>query len=321
MKIDIKYVENIFENLRQQNKSNFEEFYNNYKKLIYGVAFSILKNEDDSEDIVQNVFLKIYNATPDILPSNNQLSWIYVVTKNEALQLYKKRRKLESLDLLYEIPDNKDYILENIDNIEYNRLIRKLPLKQKEVISLKIVGDLTFKEIANLLAESESTIKWRYYKATHSLKLIISNLSLFICTLTLGIHNYINNKRANGTDTIINENNNTITENNSQTNITENITINDKPLTEETTDIDGELKGTLQNSASSESENKNDEELEDINQNTTENTIIDTNDENSQFTGNSTIYFTLSSIFLVLTIIFTIFFNKKPTKIKNKKSK
>lgn len=312
MKIDIKYVENIFENLRQQNKSNFEEFYNNYKKLIYGVAFSILKNKDDSEDIVQNVFLKIYNATPDILPSNNQLSWMYAVTKNEALQLYKKIQKQECLDLLYEIPDTKDYILDNIDNIEYNKLIRKLPLKQKEVISLKIVGDLTFKEIANLLGESESTIKWRYYKATHSLKLIISNLSLFICAMTLGIHNYINNKRANRTDTIINENSNTITE---------NITINDKPVREETTDIDSKLNYTYQNSANFESENKSNEKLEDINQNITENTTIDTNEENSQFTGSNTIYFTSSSIFLVLTIIFTIFFHKRPTKIKNRKSK
>lgn len=303
MKNDIKYIENIFENLKQQNKSNFEEFYNKYKKLIYGVAFSILKNKDDSEDIVQNVFLKIYNATPDILPSNNQLSWIYTVTKNEALQLYKKRQNLENLDLLYEIPDNKDYILENIDNIEYNMLIRKLPPKQKEIISLKIVGDLTFKEIASLLAESESTIKWRYYKATHYLKLIISNLSLFICTLTLGIHNYINNKRENDT-----------------------INDNKQQLTEEPTNNDSESKGTYQNSTSQNStsfdtEMKSDESIKDMYQNTTENTIIDTKDENSQFTGNNTIYFTLSSIFLVLTIIFTMFLSKKPTKIRNKKSK
>lgn len=313
-----KNIEKIFKELIAQNKSNYVDFYKEYKNLIYGIAFSILKNKDDSEDVVQNVFVKIYNAEPNILPSKNQLSWLYIVTKNEALQIYKKRNKLENLEILYEIPDNKDYILEDIDKIEYNKLIQNLPSKQKEVISLKILGNLTFNEIANLLNESENTIKWRYYKATHSLKIIITNLSLFICTLVLGIHNYTNSKKINAPETISNENINMLERNDTKTDnsMTDK---NSTKKTEESKSIYSELKDTTQNSTNSETKNEKDEMILNSNQNTIENTIIENNDIPSM--EKSTICFTLSFVFLILIIIFSIFLSNKPTKIRKKLSK
>lgn len=159
-----EYIKQFFNELKVHNKTNYENFYTTYKHLVYSISYSILKNKDDAEDIVQNVFVKLYNMSPEKLPQKNELSWLYTVTKNEALQLYKKNNKTTSLENIYEIPNTTNDIDKSIDFIEYNKLLSKLNPKQQEIISLKIISDLSFKDISKLLNENENTIKWRYYK-------------------------------------------------------------------------------------------------------------------------------------------------------------
>ena len=59
-KIDEKELNELFIELKHNNKIAFEKLYTKYNKLVYGIAFSILKNKEDSEDVVQIVFSKLY---------------------------------------------------------------------------------------------------------------------------------------------------------------------------------------------------------------------------------------------------------------------
>ena len=152
-----------------------EKLYNQYNKLVYGIAFSILKNNQDSEDIVQNVFTKLYTMDKSKLPNNNEATWIYSVTKNETLNFLQKKHSDISLENVYEIEDTDNEI---IDKDTYNRLISKLDDKEKEIISLKILANFSFDEIGTLLNKPTGTIKWKYYKSIHTLKILIGNISL-----------------------------------------------------------------------------------------------------------------------------------------------
>ena len=72
-KKDEKELEQLFKNLKNSNnKNDFEVFYDNYNNLVYRIAFTILKNKDDSEDIVQVVFSKIYTLPKDKLPTKTK---------------------------------------------------------------------------------------------------------------------------------------------------------------------------------------------------------------------------------------------------------
>ena len=75
----------IFQDLQQGDSKKLNNLYNEYNRLIYGIAFSISKNKEDSEDIVQIVFLKIFQMDKSKLPTNNEASWLYSLTKNETL--------------------------------------------------------------------------------------------------------------------------------------------------------------------------------------------------------------------------------------------
>jgi len=187
----IKYekgLEEIFNKLKScDNKENFELLYNNYNNLVYKIAFTILKNKDDSEDIVQVVFSKIYSLPKDKLPTKHILSWIYSVTKNESISLLRKKKNNMSIEEVYDIPDENDEINNSINKIEFKNLISKLDETEKEIISLKVISGLTFDEISKLLNKPIGTIKWKYYKSIYTLRLLLSNLGMFIVTFVIGL--------------------------------------------------------------------------------------------------------------------------------------
>ena len=189
-------LKRIFYELKTGNKHVIEDLYKKYYKIVYGIAFSILKNKEDSEDIVQIFFSKLYSLEKSKLPSNNESSWIYTTTKNEIINFLKKKRDNINYDSLYEIEDSKNELNKIIDRDNYNRLISKLNDTEKEIISLKILSNLSFEEISRLLNIPTGTVKWKYYKSINTLKLLLSNLSMFIVTFLSSIVVFKNKKKS-----------------------------------------------------------------------------------------------------------------------------
>lgn len=195
-KINVKKLEELFIKIKYGNKIAFEKLYNNYNKLIYSIAYSILKNKQDAENVVQIVFEKLYLIDKEKLPNRNESSWLYSITKNETINYLKRNKNNIDLDSIYNIEDDNNEINKIIDQDNYNRLISKLNNKEKEIISLKIISNLSFEEIGKLLKEPTGTIKWRYYKAVNTLKILLSNLGMFIITFVIGIKTLFNKKAS-----------------------------------------------------------------------------------------------------------------------------
>jgi len=124
-----------------------------------------------------------------MLPENNELSWLYMITKNQTIDYLRKKRNNIDLDDIYDIQDKNSKIQEIVDIDYYNRIISGLDEKEKEILSLKILSKFTFKEIGKILNIPTATVQWRYYKSIHTLKLLISNLALLIISITLFIKN------------------------------------------------------------------------------------------------------------------------------------
>lgn len=196
MKIDEKELNELFKEIKNNNKMAFEKLYSRYNKLVYGIAFSILKNKQDAEDMVQNVFTKIYSIDKNKLPSSNEASWLYSVTKNETINYLKNKKNNIDLDSIYELEDNNNEIDKIINQDKYNRIISRLNEKEREIVSLKILSNLSFEEIGKILNVPTGTIKWRYYKSVHTLKLLLSNLGMFIISFITTIAVFKNNQKS-----------------------------------------------------------------------------------------------------------------------------
>ena len=290
-RIDEKELKQLFTELKSSNnKVAFETLYKKYNKLVYRIAFTILKNKEDSEDIVQAVFSKIYSLPKDKLPIDNIATWFYSVTKNEAISLYRKRKNTVDLDTMYEIADSDNEINRIVDQDRYNRILSRLNDKEKEIVSLKILTNLTFEEIAKILGQPTGTVKWRYYKSIHTLKLLFSNLGMFIVTLVIGLKTMFitKNKTKNEPNTSIKDETN-----------------NNQEKSE------SNIKSAPQTNNNYDFKNENQEQTKEEMQIPTYEPI----------NPNSIGILTLSSIFLLFTIIFLINFIKYQLKRKGKTSK
>lgn len=290
-KINIEELKELFIEIKYSNNIGFEKIYKKYRNLVYGIAFSLLKNKHDSEDIVQIVFTKIYSIDKNKLPVKNEASWLYSVTKNETLNFMKKKKDDISLDDIYEIPDNNNELIKLIDQDNYNRLISKLDNIEKEIVSLKILANLSFEEIGKLLNKPTRTIKWKYYKSINTLKLLLSNLSMFIVTFLSSIFTFKNKKKSSI----------------------------DTELKEDVEDVtkDENIAGAPQKE---EHKDKN-EIVVDQETNKQENIIIETPSINNDINNIGIGLMSLSAIFLFMTIIFSIIFTKHQLNRRKKLSK
>lgn len=299
IKIDDKEFNELFIELKHNNKIAFEKLYTKYNKLVYGIAFSILKNKEDSEDVVQIVFSKLYKIDKNKLPSNKEASWLYTLTKNETISFLRKKNNDINLESIYEIEDKDNEINNIIDQVEFNRLISGLNDKEKQIISLKILANLSFDEIGKLLNEPTGTIKWRYYKSIHTLKILLSNLGMFIVTFVIGIKTLFNKKISNKIE---------------QEEIIEDSQIeqNQENLEDEAT------KSEIQESLKDETNNDINESQ---NEGIKEEIGIPEQPNTEQINYYGVGILSISSIFLIITITFTIIFVKYQLKRNKKTSK
>lgn len=291
-KINEKQLKEIFIELKKGNTTPIEKLYKNYNKLIYGIAYSILKQKEDSEDIVQNIFSKISQIDKNKLPTNKEASWLYTLTQNETITFLRKKRNNIDIENIYEIEDANNEINNIIDKVQFNKLICKLNEKEKQIISLKIISNLSFEEIGKLLNEPIGTIKWRYYKSINNLKIMLSNFAIFVITFIVGIKTLLNKK---------------ITNNQIKEEIKENAEIN-------------QTNNEKENSKTETSKDKenNRDEINNINQITKEETIIIESENKKEINYYGIGILSISAIFLIITIIFFI---KYQLKLKKKPSK
>lgn len=276
-------LEQLFKKMKQGNPQIIQELYKRYNKVVYGIAFSILKNKEDAEDVVQIVFSKLYQMDKSKLPKEKAGSWLYSVTKNEAFAIIRKKHENIKLENIYHCEKEENEIDNMIDKDSYDKLINKLDKKEQEIISLKILAGLTFQEIAEVLGESINTIKWRYYKSIYSLRIMLGNLSIFLITAILGINSIKKQKK-------------------------------DSTMIEETNEIKEETNDFRE-------EQKKEDMAQKEETNSLENTIVQEETITNHTNYLSIGMFSISAIFLILTITFSIFLIKHQLNARKKSSK
>ncbi len=143
---------------------------------MYGIAFSIVKKEDASEDIVHNVICKLLLLNPSKFPISSELTWLYTVVKNESL-IFLRNDKHISFDAvaIEPIVEDKD-IHDFIDMDSYYSMIKGLRDEQQQVVTLKVLGGYTHKEIFQMLGKPIGTIQWIYNTSIKKLKIILTSV-------------------------------------------------------------------------------------------------------------------------------------------------
>ncbi|RKF38679.1 RNA polymerase subunit sigma-70 [Sphingobacterium siyangense] len=167
--------------LKKRDRGAFAQIYDRYSMMIYYKINQMLREEDVSKDLVQDLFTAIWEKSDLIKDDVGISSYLYVASRNRVLR-YIQRAKTKS-DYLNEIGKYSlrvsDETLEKIDEKDLMLLITneiaKLPTKMREVFELSRLEDLSHREIAERLNLSESTVKKQVQNALKILKARLSH--------------------------------------------------------------------------------------------------------------------------------------------------
>lgn len=320
-KIDKEELHSLFQGVANREKEKFNILYVKYKKLVNAIAFSITKNNEDAEDIVQIVFTKIWNMNEDNLPIKNESTWLYTLTKNETINFLRKQKPTINIDELYYMNKEDKQIKELLDKDAYNKIIAKLHPKEQEIVSLKILSNLSFREISEILDIPIGTVQWKYYKALHTLKILLSNLSMFLATISLFILQKSVNRNKKRPNVEHPEQENIITNEKEEIESDEQQTKNVQTKGEQSNKA--EMEPNQENLENEEYKTNAEIKNNPINiESDIQNEVNTVLKENVLSTTKTDLgILSIAGIFLIITIIFSIIFIKNQQKLKKKLSK
>lgn len=136
----------------------------------YRLAYSYVRNEEDSLDIVQESIVKALSSLNKLESIEHVKTWFYRIVVNTSIDFLRKRKKLELLndeDLILNLPSSdNDFI-----NLDLEQILEALPPSYRIVVVLRYFEDLKLDDIALILNENVSTVKTRLYTALKKLRL------------------------------------------------------------------------------------------------------------------------------------------------------
>lgn len=160
----------------ESQQAAFEVLVDTYKERLYWHIRRIVLNHDDTDDVLQNTFIKVYKNIGGFKGDSKLYSWMYRIATNEALTFLKgksKRLGISDRELQDSIVDNlqADVYFEG-DNIQLKlqKAIAVLPEKQKLVFNMKYFEELKYDEISEILETSVGGLKASYHLAVKKIE-------------------------------------------------------------------------------------------------------------------------------------------------------
>lgn len=182
--------------LKKGSKEAFGEIYRLYAGRLLAYCTQYTKCREDAEEIVQDVFVALWNSRQTIRQEETLRSLLFTISKHRVINAY--RSTLNSpvyedyVDYQNELPAGEDY--HRLEYEQYVRIvkdaIRRLPSTQQRVITLSRFSQLSNKEIAEHLSLSEQTVKNQLSIGLKTLRELLAKvLVLFVAGLILNIVN------------------------------------------------------------------------------------------------------------------------------------
>ena len=172
----------IIEKIREEETRNygFNLLVREYQERIYWHVRKMVIDHDDTDDLVQEIFVKVWHNLDKFREDAKLYTWIYRIATNECLNFLKKKKKrffLPIHDLEGELTEKLTSAAElSGDEVQMKlqKALLKLPDKQRMVFNMKYYEDMKFSEIAEITGTSVGALKASYH---HAVKKIEENLN------------------------------------------------------------------------------------------------------------------------------------------------
>lgn len=139
-------------------------FFDCYSKIVYSVAFRVLRDSGEAEDVMQEIFIRIWQNPRAFVPGRGSLAgWLTVIARNRAIDRLRKRRPTDPVEL-FALPSANDLAQESERDILLEKVqpvVANLPPEQRKCLELSFFDGLSHSEIAEQTGEPLGTVKTR----------------------------------------------------------------------------------------------------------------------------------------------------------------
>lgn len=144
--------------------------YKETNAAVYGFALSILKNRQDAEDVLQDTYIKIWNAAASYAPHGKPLAWIFTIARNLSLMRIREQSRTvavspENWQSLFAVEPEVDHE----DRLILSSLLETLSDQERQIVILHAMTGMKHREIAELLHLRLPTVLSRYNRALKKL--------------------------------------------------------------------------------------------------------------------------------------------------------
>lgn len=167
-------------NPKTQN-SAFQKLLREYQRPLYNHIRNIVLNHDDTDDVLQNTFIKVFRYLKDFKGDSKLFSWMYRIATNEAITFINqkaKRNGTTSEVLQTRLVDNLKadvYFDGNEIQIKLQKAVALLPQKQQLVFKMKYYEELKYEEMSEVLGTSVGALKASYHHAVKKIEDFVKN--------------------------------------------------------------------------------------------------------------------------------------------------
>lgn len=166
--------------IRSGDKQGLQEIYEEYIGLIYAIVKDVLKSRENAEDVTSDFFIKLWDKADTFQSGRGHKTWITTIARNMAIDFLRKYGKEEVREFSEE-PETDDFYKggavpdspveqEVLSDMTITEALSGLKENEKQIMNMKILGDMTFQEIAGTLRISIGTVTWRYRNAVKKLR-------------------------------------------------------------------------------------------------------------------------------------------------------
>lgn len=146
---------------------------------VYGFALSLCKNVPDAEDVLQDVFVQIWNAAEQYTPAGKPMAWIFTITRNLALLCLRQKNKM----IPFSAEDLQEHLEEisqvtSDDRIVLEALLKSLQDTERQILVLHALSGMKHREIASLLQIPLPTVLSKYHRAVKKLGKIMKEADI-----------------------------------------------------------------------------------------------------------------------------------------------
>ncbi len=146
----------------QINLAGFKHLYERWLSPVYRYFYSRTGNSKDAEDLTAQVFLKVYENLPRYHERGQFSAWLFTIVRNQAMNYFRSGSREVSLEIIDPVGETRDLLSQAVRSDEIQRLhhlIQTLPEDEQEMIRLRFVVKLGYREIGVVVNRKEDAVR------------------------------------------------------------------------------------------------------------------------------------------------------------------